>query len=990
MYQVAVLEIGVFMSQISALSSYSAFELVKQHHIASRQITVQQYRHKVTSAVHYHLATDSDELAFLVAFRTQPMNSKGAAHILEHTVLCGSEKYPVRDPFFSMMRRSLSTFMNAMTYSDWTAYPFATQNTQDFQNLLSVYLDAVFAPNIHPLDFAQEGIRVELEDGQPVFKGVVFNEMKGALSAPSAQLYYSLMANLFSESTYHYNSGGDPADIPDLSYAELKDFYQTHYHPSNAVFMSFGRQDVNALHQQIEEQALVKFQAGKALSSQIEPNRIAPKTVVESYPVDHDDLKDKTFHALSWLLPSIDDIQLWFGFKLIGGVLLENSSSPLSHYLESCGYAQSSGPILGLNDQNLQMLFTCGVQGSNPEFAEKFQTDVLDILKQVASQPLEKELIDALLHQIEFYQREINAGGMPYGLNLMFEGLNLSIHHRDPIHMWDIDEALQQVKQHIEDDPMWISQLIQTHLIDNPHRILLTLVPDRQKSQDMKQAEQQRLNQIAENMSVEDQQQLELHAQQLKQRQATADDHDILPKLTLGDIPETVHIANGERQQLRIGEQDYPLHVYPAGTNGIYYQQVLIDIPESVLASPYLQIYTLLFGQVGAGTLDYMQLQERQTAVSGGQWMNSSLRSKIDDKSKISRYLILNTKALVTKTEAIDLLKLTFEQIRFDEKSRIMELLTHHKVQWQSNILENGHHFAMQNASRAMSALAQKNEENHGLAAFNHFQELLNDISTHEHSYDAFIAELQQLHQQLCHAKKQFLLVCETSQIDPLKQSIATAWQTFQAPTHARDEIQVANSQNYSNEDQAWLTESNVQYCTQAYPAVSIGHEDAAVFFVLAPYLKNEFLHQAIREQGGAYGGGANFDANSHSFRLFSFRDPRLEETYADFNQSITWLMQQAPDAQKLESAILTTIAGMDKPDSPAGEAISACHASLHEHTPALRQKLRQQILNVNHQDLQRVAQQYLTQDKAQRSVVAPFSKAEQVQKLGFVVKHIS
>ncbi|MFI7824605.1 insulinase family protein, partial [Acinetobacter baumannii] len=246
---------------------HPAFQLLRQHHVEALDILVSEYKHKVTGAVHYHLATDYDENVFLVAFRTQPMDSKGTAHILEHTALCGSEKFPVRDPFFLMIRRSLNTFMNAFTAADWTAYPFATQNKKDFQNLLSVYLDAAFSANLNPLDFAQEGIRIELENGQPVYKGVVFNEMKGAMSAPSDQLYHQLAHHLFPETTYHYNSGGDPKDIPDLTYEQLVEFYKTHYHPSNAVFMTFGNQTAYELQEQFEKLALHKFTAGTTLYS---------------------------------------------------------------------------------------------------------------------------------------------------------------------------------------------------------------------------------------------------------------------------------------------------------------------------------------------------------------------------------------------------------------------------------------------------------------------------------------------------------------------------------------------------------------------------------------------------------------------------------------------------------------------------------------------------------------------------------------------------
>ncbi len=243
-----------------APSTHPAFDLVRQQFIPALSTTVFEYRHKKTNAVHYHLGNQNPEKVFLVAFRTQPMDSKGTAHMLDHTALCGSQKYPVRDPFFSMIRRSLNTFMNAFTAADWTAYPFATQNDKDFNNLLSVYLDAAFHANLNPLDFAQEGIRVELENDRPVYKGIVFNEMKGAMSAATDQLYHKLAHHLYPKTTYHYNSGGDPKDIPDLSYEQLKAFYQSHYHPSNAVLMSFGDLEVTEFHAQVESQALQNFE----------------------------------------------------------------------------------------------------------------------------------------------------------------------------------------------------------------------------------------------------------------------------------------------------------------------------------------------------------------------------------------------------------------------------------------------------------------------------------------------------------------------------------------------------------------------------------------------------------------------------------------------------------------------------------------------------------------------------------------------------------
>jgi len=966
---------------------HPAFQLLRQHHVEALDIQVSEYKHKVTGAVHYHLATNHDENVFLVAFRTQPMDSKGTAHILEHTALCGSEKFPVRDPFFLMIRRSLNTFMNAFTAADWTAYPFATQNKKDFQNLLSVYLDAAFAANLNPLDFAQEGIRIELENDQAVYKGVVFNEMKGAMSSPTDQLYHQLAHHLFPETTYHYNSGGDPKDIPDLTYEQLVDFYKTHYHPSNAVFMTFGNQTAYDLQEQFEKLALNKFSQGTTLYSKPEKRLLAPIEVTESYAVDSEDLKDKTYHVMSWLLTETSDIKLRLGMRLVEGILLENSASPLRHYLETCGYAQSTGPLMGVDDSNFEMTFYCGVQGSNEEHAETFKNGVLDILKEAASKPIDRDLVDAILHQIELHQREINGDGTPYGLSLILNGLGSAIHHNDPIHVWDVDSAIEQVKEELK-DPMWLSNLIQTHLLDNPHRVQMTLVPDATKSIKEQQAEQARLAEITANLTEDQKIEIQQKTEALKERQDTADDLDLLPKVGLEDVPADLHIVQGQLREIISNGLDTPLNLYHAGTNGIYYQQVLIQIPDEIVQSPYFNLLSILMGEVGAGEHDYLEFQQIQTAVSGGLGMGASLRSKVDDKDRISAWLTLTTKSLTQKLDSIQLLKLAFEQLRFDEKDRIIELLQQRKTRWQSRLSGSGHSYAMQIASRQMSALARRDYHNTGLGALNWLTNLVNKIDQDDTAYEALIAELQAIHRKLLQAPKQFLLVCEEHQSDRLVEEIQNVWDKLavdKSPV-SLTKVEQINTEN----DEAWLIQTNVQFCCSAYQAVDVAHADAAPLMVLAAYLRNGFLHSAIREKGGAYGGGASYDGNACSFRFYSYRDPRLVETFNDFEASVQWLFNVEQQPYQLEEAILGLVAGMDKPGSPAGEAITACYALLHARTPKFRRVLRERLLSVSLEDLQRVAKQYLLEQKPVKAVVAPFAKRDELQALGFNIQQVN
>lgn len=966
---------------------HPAFQLLRQHHVEALDIQVSEYKHKVTGAIHYHLATSHDENVFLVAFRTQPMDSKGAAHILEHTALCGSEKFPVRDPFFLMIRRSLNTFMNAFTAADWTAYPFATQNKKDFQNLLSVYLDATFAANLNPLDFAQEGIRIELENDQAVYKGVVFNEMKGAMSSPTDQLYHQLAHHLFPETTYHYNSGGDPKDIPDLTYDQLVDFYKTHYHPSNAVFMTFGNQSAYDLQEQFETLALHKFSKGTTLYSKPEKRLIAPLEVIENYAVDSEDLKDKTYHVLSWLLPETSDIKLRLGMRLVEGILLENSASPLRHYLETCGYAQSTGPLMGVDDSNFEMTFYCGVQGSNPEHANEFRDGVLKVLNDVAAKPVDTDLVDAILHQIELHQREINGDGTPYGLSLILNGLGSVIHHNDPVHVWDVDSAIEQVKEELK-DPMWLSNLIQTHLLDNPHRVQMTLVPDATKSLKEQQAEQARLAEITANLNDEQKIEIQKQTEALKQRQDTPDDLDLLPKVGLEDIPAELQIVQGQLREIISNGLDTPLNLYHAGTNGIYYQQVLIQIPNEIVQSPYFNLLSILMGEVGAGEYDYLELQQIQTAVSGGLGMGASLRSKVDDKDRISAWLTLTTKSLTQKLDAIQLLKLAFEKLRFDEKDRIIELLQQRKTRWQSRLSGSGHSYAMQTASRQMSALARRDYHNTGLGALNWLSDLVAKIDNDDTAYKALIDELKAIHRKLLQAPKQFLLVCEEHHSDRLVEEIQNVWDKLDV---SKEPVTLTTVDHVdTNYDEAWLIQSNVQFCACAYQAVDVAHVDAAPLMVLAAYLRNGYLHSAIREKGGAYGGGASYDGNACAFRFYSYRDPRLAETFNDFEASIHWLLNAEQKEHQLEEAILGLVSGMDKPGSPAGEAITACYALLHARTPKFRKLLRERLLHVTLADLQRVAKEYLLEQKPVRAVVAPFAKREELQNLGFEIQQVN
>ncbi|MGH8597546.1 MAG: insulinase family protein, partial [Gammaproteobacteria bacterium] len=464
-----------------------AFSSTGRRRIATLNIEVQSYAHRNTGARHHHLACDDDNNAFMVAFPTIPQDSTGVAHILEHTTLCGSRHYPVRDPFFMMLRRSLNTFMNAFTSSDSTAYPFATRNRKDFDNLLAIYLDAVFFPNLDPLDFAQEGWRVDFANPSDpnaglVYKGVVYNEMKGAMSSPIAQLWQHVQAALLPDTAYRFNSGGDPAAIPQLTHARLREFHARHYHPSQATFITYGNFPALDHQRQFEALALTKFaRSDQILQSTPQSPLTTPRAVAMSYAVEQaENLGGATHLVWAWLLGEATTPRNLLEAHLISGVLLEHSASPLRHYLETTGFAKSPSELCGVDDSARQLAFLCGVEGSEAAHVATVESDILAVLERVARDGVEPGALHAALDRLEMAQRDISGDNYPYGLQLMSRMLPGAIYRADPIALLDIDELLASLRQDIT-RPAYFRDLVRTRLLDNPHRVRVTMAPDLDK-----------------------------------------------------------------------------------------------------------------------------------------------------------------------------------------------------------------------------------------------------------------------------------------------------------------------------------------------------------------------------------------------------------------------------------------------------------------------------------------------------------------------------
>jgi Zn-dependent M16 (insulinase) family peptidase len=535
------------------------FELLERRHIATLNLEFQAWRHAATGARHYHLACDDDNNAFMVSFPTIPRDSTGVAHILEHTTLCGSQRYPVRDPFFMMLRRSLNTFMNAFTSSDSTAYPFATRNRKDFDNLLQVYLDAVFFPRLDALDFAQEGCRVDFADGEHpeqglVYKGVVYNEMKGAMSSPISQLWHHLQADLFPQTTYRYNSGGDPAEIPSLTHQALRDFHARHYHPTQSVFMTYGCFDPIEHQAKFASLALDRFTpVAETIVSQLQPPLPAPRSRVVHYAVDDaEDEAQGTHIVWGWLLGETGDPRAMLEAHILSGILLEHSASPLRHFLETTELARAPSELCGIDDSARQLAFYCGVEGSDPVHAQALEQGIFGVLERVARDGVEAAVVEAALDRIEMAQRDVGGDGYPYGLQLMSRVMPGAMYRRDPAALLDIDPLLAALRTEAA-RPGFARELIERNLRANGHRVQVIMTPDRGKRDAERRAEQARLVALHARLTPAEQDEIRAAAAALAVHQARQDDPDILPRITLADVPAgEAPIVGGQRRDRRL------------------------------------------------------------------------------------------------------------------------------------------------------------------------------------------------------------------------------------------------------------------------------------------------------------------------------------------------------------------------------------------------------------------------------------------------------
>ena len=945
------------------------FELKESKKIELLDVNAQVYKHSKFNTQHIHLDADNDEKVFMVAFRTIPEDSTGVAHILEHTSLCGSKKYPVRDPFFMMIRRSLNSFMNAFTSSDWTAYPFATQNNKDFNNLLDVYVDSAFFPRLDPLDFSQEGHRLEIDNENKLeIKGVVFNEMKGAMSSPTDQLWHGMSKYLFEETTYHHNSGGDPEKIIDLTHADLVAFHQKHYHPSNATFFTFGNVPIDEIHDHLEENVFQKFTpASEQLT--INPAKIFTTPVQASgtyQPLPGDESNHHV--VISWLLGNSHDPLNLLENYFLSNILLDNSASPLRKALELTKIGKSPSPFLGIEPSNKEIVFMAGLEGVGPDKAIEVEELILSTLQKLVKDGVPENLINSSLHQLEIGQREVSGGGMPYGLQLMLGCMNACIHHDDPISMLDLDANFTKLKTLISQKG-YLEELISTRLIKNQHRLNYELKPDPKFNENLENFFASTLKSKEEVLTDRDIGEINDLAEALKARQEAVDDVEILPKVTIQDIPLKREYASASFLKNNRS-------VYEVGTNGLMYSDFLF--PCKNLSSQellYSSLYTFILTEVGLRKSSYEEVQALQSSITGG--INASFKLHTNGQDEPGKlFLSISSKSLEDNFDAMEKLVLnTLENARFDEKNRILDLFNIFIARNEESLNQNGHILAMNSAASSLNTFSATAFQMSGLRMLNQSKAAISKIKEITDANE-LIDTLKSIHSKVFH--------------NPYKIFTACSPNALQEKSMEFTNIQSKAEQSLTKpatEQIGWITGSQVCYCAEAFQGVPREHPDAPALSVLATVLRNGFLHTAIREKGGAYGAGATNDTSTNTFKFFSYRDPKCTETFVAFKEAIEWSKTSITN-QHLEEAILGVVSSIDKPLSPVGEAKNDFNFNLENISTKERLEMRQRVINCSIEDLIRVSKKYLTGD-SNKSILAGESYREEASSLGLTLKEV-
>ena len=882
---------------------YSGFKLIKRTKISELDATLLEFKHEKSGGTLAYIECDDTNKSFMAGFKTLPNDSTGVCHIIEHTVLCGSKKFPLKEPFVNLLKGSMSTFLNAMTAYDWTAYPVASQNDKDFHNLMETYLDAVFAPIsvLDPKPFLQEGWHYELlnEDDDLTIKGVVYNEMKGAMSSVDSQLGELILKRMYKDSGYGVNSGGDPKDIPNLTYEAYKKFYHKHYHPENALLVLYGKMDILNQLEFIDKEYLSHYKASGQKLKIEEPKPLIDLDYEEDYAISNNEtVENNAYIGMSFALPKSSDVEGNLAFSILRDVLFATNDSPLKKALLALNLCDDIEAAI--DDDCIIPSFQISIKKTDKKNKQLFYDTFISECKKYVENGLDKNALLATINFAEFKHKELDMGTMPKGvifaLNLM-QAFNYDVSLDSAL---VADKYFKEFKKHLNDN--YFEKLIEKYFINSKHYVIVTLNPSSTLEALNEKHFKEKMAKIKASMTNEEIKNLIKQTNDLIEYQSSVDSIDNLRKLPTLDVSDIdLDVNKLSTKVLKEGNVTNILHEF--NTNGIGYLNVYFDL-KSLTEDEFNYASMLPSLLIALDTKNYKasELQNFIKTYLGGINFNISISS--NKNGNYNAYLKLQSSAL---DENINYISKAINEIIlntiYDEK-KVSVILNQAKNNVKENIIQNGMYIAMIEAQAVDVKSAKLRSNLIGNARYEFLNKAISNVGD-------FISNLENVIKRVFNKNNMLVSMSGSKEtIDALKKEVSL----FELEN--KENIQSLDVSLNSKIKRALVIPSEVSYNAKTFNLAESEFEYDGALQILAHIVRYDYLWNKVRVLGGAYGCTMQVSKVTKEITLGSFRDPNCKNTYDVYDNLAKYLAQFNPSKEEFNSYLIGAIGAYDQPAS--------------------------------------------------------------------------
>ncbi|MBN2737969.1 MAG: insulinase family protein [Spirochaetales bacterium] len=915
-----------------------------------------QYRrltHMPTGLELIHIKNSDPENLFAFIFRTPSHNSTGLPHIMEHSVLCGSRSYPVKDPFLVLLRGSMNTFLNAFTTPDSTIYLASSSLEKDFFNLMAVYGDAVFFPTLKPEVFWQEGIHIEKnnEDAHR-FVGIVYNEMKGNYSSAESIVGDWSIRGVFPNTPYHYDSGGDPMDIPTLSYEEFLDFHEHFYHPSNGRVFLYGNIETEKSLELLETSFLKEF-SQKEIDSRFPFQKMwdKPRSLKIPFESDKDNPVEQGAHfLLSWMIGQPENPFELLVLYFISDILLGNPGCPLRKALAESGLGQDISPASGLEGGLKEAVFTVGLRKIDPEKSKDVEKFILMMLNKLTMSDPDQDLIQGAIHHLKFRNREVSQGNGPFGIKLMWKLLTPWLHEQDPLDFLVFDQWMDKLEKQVSANPALINDYIKEHILENPHRLSLLVYAD----DDLKTKKDKMIADLLEAKLKEyaDSSELEKERELLKVFQETPDkpeDVEKIPHIMKNDLPKKIDLIDTEKISLN----GVPGFYHDIFTKSILYIDLGFDITgfdkEELF---WLYIFGKALCESGLPGQSYDQVARQLALTTGGFSYSTSLNHTLPNL-EMSGYFLFRFKALEENApKAISLVFNLLRKADFTHLDHLKNLVYKLRNSIQASLVPSGNFYAALKASASLSGLMDLESRIKGVEQLLFLDHLVLELSS---SPQRVVEKLESLRRKIIHQKAMVVNITSDKKTYSVIENIL-ADEISQLPCHEDWQSRLWSDEPGTRLYNGLVLPSDVSFVAAAVKGFALNTKENHHFFLLANLLSTGYLWENIRMKGGAYGASAYLSGNEGLFIFSSYRDPNILSSVKAFEDSLIWAAKGGFTQQELDQAIISTVGKITRPISPQTKGLLSMKRHLLGISDELRQLKQDAIISATSEDLMKAA----------------------------------